>query len=491
MTSQSTKPPQLPKWLRYAAAAYMKGKGISLGIPNLIDGPLFPQLAHEGTAFELSVGSATLSHVTGESLEIFAPNVFDHIVVGVGHPKLSQAIDKLMLGGHLIQIGPAQLQFDVPYGTWVQKIDTHEGEWRIRILKRVGTNETVIRVPEPKAGRKRVCIARYGAIGDALQLTPIIHQLHDEGYDVTLNVSPYTVDIYKNNPYVANIVTQERNVIPNPDLGEYWDYWKRQYDRYINFSESIEGKLLKVEGRSDFYTTKEWRHANCNVNYHDQHMKLAGIEDSKYKLPELYFTKSEEKDLLYDIKPLREADQFVIAWGLKGSSHHKLYAFLPEVAKAWLNEHPDSHILTIGGAESVNLKINHDRIIPLLNVWPIRKSMLLTKYVDLVIGPESAITNASSCFDTPKIVLLSHSTHDNLTKHWTNVQALAPDEALAPCYPCHQLHYTLPSCPLIDIQIDRRKMTNLPKCAAAVEPERVYDAIEKVYLEWKAKRQSS
>ena len=48
--------------------------------------------------------------------------------------------------------------------------------------------------------------------------------------------------------------------------------------------------------------------------------------------------------------------------------------------------------------------------------WGIRKSLLWTKYADLVIGTETGILNGAGCFDTPKIVMLSHSTEENLSK---------------------------------------------------------------------------
>ena len=66
--------------------------------------------------------------------------------------------------------------------------------------------------------------------------------------------------------------------------------------------------------------------------------------------------------------------------------------------------------------------------------------MVMTKYADLVVGPETGILNAAGCFPTPKITLLSHSRHENLCKYWENDYCLAPEGAF--CHPCHVLHYT-------------------------------------------------
>ena len=46
----------------------------------------------------------------------------------------------------------------------------------------------------------------------------------------------------------------------------------------------------------------------------------------------------------------------------------------------------------------------------------------------------------------PKIVLLSHASPTNITKHWVNTITLHADQARVPCWPCHQLHETPETC---------------------------------------------
>lgn len=437
---------------------------------------MFPILAHDGTAYNINIDAKPTTTVVNNDLSVFANGVFDYAVVVADHPKQAELERKLTPTGHLVIIGEGR----PVVGGWIHKDSTTHDDLTVNIYKRTTGDKITKRVASDKP---KACIARYGAVGDALQLTPLIHQLYDLGYEVTLNVSPYTEEIYKYNPYIKNIVTQERNCIPNHDLGEYWDYWRKHYDRYINLSESIEGKLLKVEGRIDFYTPAKWRREVCNVNYHDQHVKLAGLNECKYELPEYYYAKWEEKELRNELKFFK--DKFVIAWGLRGSSHHKQYPFYPELVHDWLEDHPDSYVLQLGGPESQNLQVDHARAIPLAGVWPLRQSLLVTKFVNLVIGPETALTNAASCWDTPKIVLLSHSSDNNLTKYWKNVINLKPDTDMAPCYPCHQLHYNIDSCPLVQADINGRQIPPVPVCTTAIKPETIYDSIEQVYNQWK------
>jgi ADP-heptose:LPS heptosyltransferase len=46
--------------------------------------------------------------------------------------------------------------------------------------------------------------------------------------------------------------------------------------------------------------------------------------------------------------------------------------------------------------------------------------MALTKFVDLVISPDTGVLHASGCYDTPKIGLLGHTTIENITKYFKN-----------------------------------------------------------------------
>jgi hypothetical protein len=59
----------------------------------------------------------------------------------------------------------------------------------------------------------------------------------------------------------------------------------------------------------------------------------------------------------------------------------------------------------------------------------------LAQVADVVVGQETGLLNAVAMEPMRKVVLLSHSTHENLTKHWVNTEALTGD---VPCYPCHR-----------------------------------------------------
>lgn len=478
-------------WVRLRAISYLRGRGVSFGLGG--PEPIYPLKANDlgkySLNFDLIPGPATAA-IDG-NLAVIAKGSLDHVFVGdrIQHFKdpenfIKDSSERLREGGHIVvhMLGQQQERVEAwlrTCGYWRTKATYFRADQFLGIYKLLGKQRRGVEPAKALSGAKRACICRYGAIGDMIMISPLIKQLHADGYEVTMNITPYCAEVLKNNPYVHNIVLQERDAIPNAELGPYWNEWKDDYDKYINLSESIEGKLLKVEGRRDFYTTKTWREDLFgSTNYYDQTMRLGGYGAIKGTRGELHFSSAEEKQAR--LLRAKFKDKFLILWSLKGSSHHKVYPRLRETLDAWLEGCPDAQILLTGTEQDKGLGFDRIGVLNTAGQLQIRDVFCLTKHVDLVVGPESAIINAAGCWDTPKIVLLSHSSEENLCKYWSNYQALAPTSA---CYPCHQLHYNLESCPL--------KMVGtapLPVCAAdGISPERLQAALTVAYGNWKAR----
>lgn len=496
----------IPHWVRFRCVAYLRDRGLSFGVG--ID--LFPKKAYAPGKYSLNcdlLPNPNIAMCDGR-LDIFQDDTFDHVVVGpqlgmcpAPDAQLKLLVSKLKLRGHLIVYMPAKnpgehvlfnfspenlMDLIGSTGAWKLKMNiTRDGETLIVVKKIPGVKGT-IEPARPRAA-KTACIARYGALGDMVLLTPLIRQLHRDGYEVTMNITPYAAPLLDNNPHVANIILQERDAIPNQDLGPFWDEWRGDYDKYINLSESIEGRLLKVENRKEFYTTKAFRNRTCSgMNYQDWTMELGGYPNVRGECGELFFNRTET----LEAKKFRDElkGKFVILWGLNGSSHHKIYPLLEPVAYDFLSRHDDAVIVLVGGPESTRYQFEHPQVIPTAGVWPLRRTMAnIAMVADLVVGPESMVVNIASCYDVPKVVFLSHSSADNLTKYWPNCTALEPDATVAPCYPCNQLHYTLESCPqgqIRDSSTDRI-IAEGPRCAmGAISGPRVLDALDLAYETW-------
>jgi ADP-heptose:LPS heptosyltransferase len=329
---------------------------------------------------------------------------------------------------------------------------------------------------------KTALVCRYGAFGDGVIISPIFRQLKNEGYAVTAHLSKRTETALRWNPFISSVkIIDTEKALPKAetDRQEYWKEISKPYDKFINFTYSLEETLLFPERNDNFYLPKEKRHEMCNKNYYDYAQQVAGY-DVRGKNGELFFSRKEIRDAEKEIKRLRAKYDFVVMWSMSGSSFHKIYPYIEYIAKAFLYRYTRSTIITVGDFDCKILEWDdHPDVQHRSGVWGVRKSMLMTKYVDLVIGSETGILNASGCYDTPKIVFLSHSTHENLSKYWKNVYPLHAD---VPCYPCHQLHIQKNSCPLEDDEI--------PICMDKLDPWVVHGTMEEVYYNKKYSKAS-
>lgn len=317
-------------------------------------------------------------------------------------------------------------------------------------------------------------------------VTPVLRLLKRDGYHVTVNCSEYSKAIYENNPNIDEFIVHKTDSIPQMDLPKHWENLSVGFDKVVNLTGSIEMGLLKVEGSPEFNWSHDRRHAECNVNYYDRTLELAGFSERGLN-GELYFTPEEEEWAVHNSFKGR----FNVLWSLSGSSFHKVYHRAEAVARAILEKYHDVRITTVGDDFCHLLEWIHKRARLKCGIWKIRQSLAMVKHSDLVVGAETGILNAAGCYDVPKIVLLSHSSEENLSKYWKNCQSISSSPA---CYPCHQLHYTLKSCPTDVVyeqdELDKKRYVAVeyPKCMAQLEEQKLYNAIEKVYLDWKSKR---
>lgn len=384
---------------------------------------------------------------------------------------------------------------------------------------------------------KRALVVRYGAIGDVVQTVPVLKKLKEEGYHVTLNGSEVARDVLKHCPYVDEIAVQIRDYVPNQGtvsgpLAEYWKELATKYDKFVNLTGASEesllipdSKLMKImvdigsahpelDDQNKFYNAiRSVRQVVGEKNYYDNHLAMAGYPDRGMN-GELFF--SEQEELMAQAFRDKYAGRFIVMWVLSGSSYHKRYPYFQQCAQELVIRNPDILLVSVGDPECALIeRAESNRYLPRSGRWVLRTSLVMTKYADLVIGPETGILNAAGCFDTPKITMLSHSSHENLCKYWKNDFCLAPDQKEAFCHPCHTLHYvhsvngeciqckgsthtmvgSVPdkqfggmwTCPY---EVTLKDQTGVgviaPLCTTRIKPETVYNRVQEVYKLWKA-----
>lgn len=328
---------------------------------------------------------------------------------------------------------------------------------------------------------KKALIIRLGAYGDMIMITPVIQKLKDMGYYIILNTGFRGIEVFKHDNRIDEFIEHE-NEIALDKVGEHWDNLKKKVnpDIFINFSESIECNVALHPKNPMYIYPKKDRAIECNKNYYDVTIDWAkdrigdfGRELSDcHKLPSLQFTEQEHQK----VQVYPKDRKFNILWALSGSGKNKVYPWTDFVIGETLKKFDKVHFITVGDEkcqilEDINKEFPKENITQLAGRIPMRESMLLTKYVDLVITPDTALLHAAGCFDTPKIGLLGHTTKENVTKYFINDYSI---ESQCECAPCFRLIYDWKlQCPLDPI-------TKAAWCMSKIKPQTVFNRIKEV-----------
>lgn len=332
---------------------------------------------------------------------------------------------------------------------------------------------------KPKHVGPRVGLVRYGAFGDLLQCSSVLSGLKKQGYHITLYTSPPGTDVILHDPNIDELYLQDKDQVPNHELGNFWAYHQKKYDKWINLSESVEGTFLSIPGRVQHEWNPSARHAQANKNYLEFQHRVAGIPHE----PNVKFYPTE-----YEIKWAKEErakyGEFCIAWSLAGSSIHKTWGGLDNVIARLMLDYKDCTIVLVGGPDCQLLEQgweNEPRVIRTCGKWSIRETLSFVQQADMVIGPETGVLNGVSQEPMPKVVFLSHSTHENLTRDWVNTHILASENTSCPgrgdneAPACHMMHYNWSHCK--QAKGEDKKGTGIAQCQADISIDQAYRVI--------------
>ena len=299
-----------------------------------------------------------------------------------------------------------------------------------------------------------------------IQTSSILPYFKDQGWFVTLNTTERGFGIIKNDPHIDEVFLQGNNQVANAELSSYWEKLSKHFTKFVQLSESIEGKLLALPDRPQYRWSKKLRHQRMNKDYFKQMHDLSGA--ALPPRPKFYPTEMEK----IQAKQVRDqAGCFLIMWVLSGSSVHKAWPYVDNVVAALLLNYPGVWIVFVGEELCQLLEEpwkNEKRVIRKSGRWDIRNTLTLSQQVDMVIGPETGVLNCVAYEDIPKIILLSHSSAKNFGAKFVNTTTIKPKGVS--CYPCHKLHYRWRTC-------NRDEKTGAAMCQANIRPDRVYQAI--------------
>lgn len=329
-------------------------------------------------------------------------------------------------------------------------------------------------------------VIRYGAFGDLIQASSVFAGLKKQGYHVTLYTSPPGCDVITHDPHIDAVILQDKDQVPNHCLGEFWAAVAKKYDRFVNLSESVEGSMLAMPGRTIHAWPPAVRHSAMNRNYLELQHELAGVP---HEPAVRFYPTGEERE--WAIKERRKIAGPVIVWSLSGSSVHKTWPYLDHIIAAIMLDFPTAHVVLVGGPDGKILEAGWEkekRVLRTCGDWSIRQSMAFLEQADLVVGPETGVLNAAAQLPVWKVVFLSHSTVENLTRDWINTVSLYSKETRCPgrgnndAPACHQLHYGWAHCQEAPLPADQQKEPGragmgVAQCQADITPDQAYEPI--------------
>lgn len=510
--------------VRFDLVPYMRGRildlgcgpdkvfPIAIGIDNRIDAKLFgieckpdipvdtcarmPFLADESA--DTVVSSHLLEHFpyedvpevlrdwlritkTGGYLILYVPNNQDSVANGgyprVGEPGANQ--------DHKWDVGYGKVISAMEKaGSWdlveFEKRDK-EHEYSLLFIFRKMADGHAFSYKQPKPVRKTLGIVRLGAYGDALWITGLLPYWKEQGYHITVYTQPQGEEALRHDPHIDRIICQPHGLFDFSDgrIGAwqtaYWLHEEKKYDRFINLIGSTERRLLPQHYDPDFYLPAEQRRRVMNRNYVEALCEWADVPFDQVR-PQRFTPTSEE--MAWAAEERAKIAGPVVIINPAGSSVPKWWPYAQQLADMLSAEGIHSRIV----GDLRWQKFRESRFAKVIGTtWPIRKAFTFAAMADVVLGTESAIVN-SVAFEAPlKIVTLSHSTHENLTRDWHNTIAVEP--AGLDCYPCHRIHTDMTHCTHI-------KQVNAAACQAAASPELLFEHITK-YLQAVQKEQAA
>lgn len=315
------------------------------------------------------------------------------------------------------------------------------------------------RLPKPSP---RAAILRPGAYGDVIWTSSPIRHLKAQGYHVTLYTEVRGEEVMRHNPDIDRFVVFGSQQIPRGFSSEYFAHEAKKYDLAINLVESVERNALAWPSDSRFFWPERVRRKVFGGNYLELIHDLAGVP---YEFHQRFHASPAELEEARAWRREHCGDAPMVTIAPTGSTAPKFWPHVEEFAQLLAAE--GTHAVILGDLRGMEIP-EAPFVHPIGMAWSIRRALTLALCADAVVGEETAMLNAVAQEPMRKVVLLSHSTPANLTKHWVNTVTIA---GAVPCYPCHRIHQTFDHCP-------RDEISGTAACQAAISAYEVLRAMK-------------
>ena len=334
-----------------------------------------------------------------------------------------------------------------------------------------------------------VGLARFGGIGDNLICASPLRPLKRMGYKIEFITDYKHGIVFNNNPYIDKLTVIGDNQIPT---GPGWNKWfstrAKEYDEFWHLSSTCEGRHALNIGTAAFWWPAHYRRKICAGSYLETVHDICGVA---HDFGPLYFPTEEER-----LRAERTRDETMkgpyIAWVISGSRIDKLYPYSGIAVARIISELKmpvvmfgaggkqfeeakviEGHVRRHNGSlKSLHTALSPDNSDPGgFQHWDVRRSLAQLLLADAVVTPDTGLAWAAAMEPMRKVILLSHASVDNITKHWINTVTLHADRYRVPCWPCHQLHDTQETC------TPTRDLGNAAACISDISVDQILAAL--------------
>lgn len=532
---------------RWRALVYAAGKGLDLGCgmeklldtSNCIgvDNDKDAQLYLRPAKYDIKADVSDLPFVSGRYDYAFSSHVLEHIPLDKVPATLAEWMRVLRVGGRLILYLPDADQYpkckdasmgieeyephcntdhkwNVTYQRVVMAMEQVECGWELKhfevcseedeyslffVFFKREKDHTFSWREQPPPEQPRAAVIRYGAFGDIAQGISVCTALKEQGYHVTFFTTYPASEIVALDPAIDRMVMQEQDQIPIQWLGHFWQWiekkWMgRGFDKWVNLIESIESNLLAMPGNMRYTYPPRTLHKLMNFNYMEHIFDLAGLSFDPERHGYRFYPTTEERAWCAAERERMRAlgIQNFIMWSLSGSSRvHKVYPHMEGVWFHVLKHYPEWGIVTVGAGDCAPLVrgpfVQDSRMWNTSGQWNMRQVLAMMEEADIVCGPETGLLSCAAYYPMPKVVLLSHSTVENLTKNWINTSSVySPNTRCAgrgdnEVPACHKMLPTFIGC-------TKNEKFGVAQCTVDIKPAWVWDCLQHAMLTGEAKK---
>lgn len=340
-------------------------------------------------------------------------------------------------------------------------------------------------------GNEWACVVRLGGVGDNLIASSVFPALKKKyGHLEVICADPQHV-VFENNPWIDKLTVKAQGDPPWENGSAWQNYWlsrSKEYSFFANLSHSCEVQLALTKAQTAYHWPASTRRKLCNKSYLDMVADICEVDHADIE-PAFYPTEQE-------IAAAEETKRLVggryVGWVLTGSRIDKIWPpaamvigrivkelGIPvvlfgapgkdfEIAKVIQNYLKQAN----GSDKGVHLALSVD---PAKPNWPVRRVLTQAMLSDVVVSPDTGPAWAVAQMDMPKIVLLSHASPENITKHWKNTVSLHANPSQVPCWPCHLLIDEQEECE----RLSGRKGEVGSACISSIAPDRVFKEVSK------------